>query len=156
MAHDQPITFRDAAEDDLYAIVELLSDDILGATRERLEDPLPDHYVAAFRALERQPGSRLIVAVDSGDQVVGCLQLTITHGLAHRGMTKATIEAVRIKCECRNARIGERLVRFAIDEARQARCGVVQLTTDRRRGDAHRFYERLGFEPTHIGMKLKL
>ncbi|MEM7123399.1 MAG: GNAT family N-acetyltransferase [Pseudomonadota bacterium] len=147
---------RTATKDDLQAIVALLADDVLGATRERLEDPLPAAYVEAFDAIERQSGNRIIVAVDDNDDVMGCLQLTLTPGLARHGMMRATIEAVRIARNHRNTGLGEQMFRFAIDEAKKAGCGLVQLTTDRTRPDAHRFYERLGFEPSHIGMKLNL
>lgn len=148
--------FRAATQDDLHAVVEMLADDVLGAQRERLEDPLPSAYTEAFEAIERQPGNQVIVAVDDNDNVIGCLQLTLTPGLARLGMTRATIEGVRIARDHRNTGLGEELFRFAIDEARRAGCGLVQLTTDRARPDAHRFYERLGFEPSHIGMKRKL
>ena len=147
---------RTATKVDLQAIVALLADDILGETRERLEDPLPSSYAEAFDAIERQSGNQIIVAVDDNDDVMGCLQLTLTPGLARLGMTRATIEAVRIARDHRGSGLGEQMFRFAIDEAKKAGCGLVQLTTDRARPDAHRFYEKLGFEPSHIGMKLKL
>lgn len=148
--------FRAATRDDLHTIVELLIDDVLGAQRERLDDPLPAPYIDAFEAIELQPGNRIIVAVNDNDNVIGCLQLTLTPGLARLGMTRATIEAVRIARNHRNTGLGEQMFRFAIDEAKRAGCGLVQLTTDRERPDAHRFYEKLGFEPSHIGMKLSL
>ena len=148
--------FRTATKDDLHAVVELLTDDILGAQRERLEDPLPSPYTEAFEAIERQPGNQVLVAVDEDDNIIGCLQLTLTPGLARLGMTRATIEGVRIARGYRNTGLGEQMFRFAINEAKRAGCGLVQLTTDRARPDAHRFYEKLGFEPSHIGMKLKL
>ncbi len=148
--------FRAATKDDIHAVVELLADDILGAQRERLADPLPSPYTEAFEAIERQPGNQVLVAVDDNDNVVGCLQLTLTPGLARLGMTRATIEGVRIARSYRNTGLGEQMFRIAIDEAKKAGCELVQLTTDRARPDAHRFYEKLGFEPSHIGMKLKL
>ena len=148
--------FRPATADDLHAVVKLLADDVLGATRERLEDPLPAPYTEAFKAIDGQPGNQVLVAVDEDDNVIGCLQLTLTPGLARLGMTRATIEAVRIARNHRNTGLGEQMFMFAIDEAKKAGCGLVQLTTDRARPDAHRFYEKLGFEPSHIGMKLSL
>jgi ribosomal protein S18 acetylase RimI-like enzyme len=137
-------TIRDATEADLEAIVEMLADDPLGATRERFERPLPTVYRDAFAAIERQEGNRVLVADDDG-RVVGCLQLTMIPGLSRAGMTRAQIEGVRVARDARGRRLGERLVEAAIDAARDAGCGLVQLTTDQSRADAHRFYERLGF-----------
>jgi len=148
--------FRDAVKSDLYAIVELLADDALGAARERFQSPLPKEYLDAFDLLQQQLGNRLIVVVNDTGQVRGCLQLTFTAGLARRGASRATIEGVRICADDRGIGLGTELFEYAISEARKFGCSLVQLTTDRQRPDAHRFYERLGFEPSHIGMKLKL
>ncbi len=147
---------RDATERDLYSIVALLADDILGAKRESLSDPLPQEYVNAFRELTAQTGNRLIVAVDEADSVVGCLQLTFIPGIARRGAKRATIEGVRVSAEQRSGGLGKRLFEYAIEESRKADCHLVQLTTDKTRPDALRFYQRLGFKPTHEGMKLTL
>lgn len=147
--------FRNAVADDLPAIVRLLADDELGATRERDEDPLPREYREAFAAMERQEGNSLIVAVQDG-AVVGCLQLTFIAGISRLGMTRAQIEGVRVDRRYRSLGLGEALFRHAIERARQRACGLVQLTTDRSRGEAQRFYERLGFEASHLGMKLDL
>lgn len=147
--------FRDAVPGDLPAVVKLLADDALGSTRERDEDPLPQVYRDAFAAMERQGGNSPIVAVEDG-AVVGCLQLTLIAGLSRLGMTRAQIEAVRVDRRHRSRGLGEALFRHAIDRARAEGCGLVQLTTDRSRGDAQRFYERLGFEASHLGMKLDL
>jgi GNAT superfamily N-acetyltransferase len=97
----------------------------------------------------------LAVAV-ADDEVVGTLQLTFTSGLSRLGMTRATVEAVRVRSDQRGNRLGERLMKWAIDEARTRGCGLIQLTTDASRADAHRFYERLGFTASHVGMKLAL
>ena len=147
--------FRAATEADLPAIVRLLADDPLGATRERYATPLPAPYRRAFEALQAQSGNEIVLAVEDGE-VVGCLQLTIIPGLARLGMARGQIEAVRIAAGHRGAGLGEALFRHAIERARQAGCGLVQLTTDRSRGEAHRFYERLGFVDSHRGMKLSL
>ena len=147
--------FRTAVADDLPAIVRLLADDELGATRERNEDPLPQEYRDAFAAMERQGASIVILVVDDGG-VIGCLQLVYIPGLGRLGMTRAQIEAVRVDRRYRGRGIGEALVRHAIERARKHGCGLVQLTTDRSRSNAHRFYERLGFKASHIGMKLDL
>ena len=147
--------FRNATLDDLPAIVGLLADDDLGRGREHRGGPLPEEYLVAFAAMAEQPGNRMIVAVEDG-VVVGCLQLTRIAGLSRRGMLRAQIEAVRIARGRRGAGIGDALMRHAIDLARRDGCGLVQLTTDRSRDDAHRFYERLGFVASHLGMKLEI
>jgi ribosomal protein S18 acetylase RimI-like enzyme len=149
------IEFRTATEADLPAIVRLLADDPLGATRERDEAPLPEAYVEAFEAIRAQTGNEIIVAVDGG-AVVGCLQFTVIPGLARLGMRRGQIEGVRVDKRYRSKGVGEILFRHAIERARDAGCGLVQLTTDKSRPDALRFYERLGFVASHEGMKLVL
>lgn len=148
-------TIRTATEADLPGIVRLLADDDLGRGRERYADPLPQAYVDGFRAMQRQGGNDLLVAEDAG-QIVGCLQLTIIPGVSRLGATRAQIEAVRVDRSQRGRKLGEAMIRHAIDRARAAGCSLVQLTTDKARADAHRFYERLGFKATHEGMKLAL
>ncbi|MBN8199745.1 MULTISPECIES: GNAT family N-acetyltransferase [Bacillaceae] len=145
--------FRKANEEDLQAIVRLLADDELGAKRERYEEPLPDCYYKAFKAIEVQSGNQIILAVD-GQSVIGCLQLTIIPGLARQGMKRAQIEGVRVDQRHRGKRVGEALFKEAIAIAKSEGCGLVQLTTDKQRDDAHRFYNRLGFFASHEGMKL--
>lgn len=149
------VSFRDAGRPDVPAIVRLLADDALGAQRERVEDPLPASYYRAFDAMCAQAGNALIVGERDG-VVVACLQLSITHGLARQGRVRATIEAVRVARDLRGQGIGERLVAYAIERARGAGAGTAQLTTDKSRPDAHRFYERLGFKRSHEGMKLDI
>lgn len=146
---------REAVRADLDAIVRLLADDQLGSTRERIETPQPQRYLDAFEAVTRQEGNSILVAVEDG-AVIGCLQITLIHGVSRQGVTRAQIEGVRVAASARGKRIGETLVRHAVEAARAAGCGLVQLTTDKRRKDAHRFYERLGFEASHVGMKLSL
>lgn len=146
---------RKASKQDLPAIVRLLAHDPLGATRERLETPLPAAYGEAFQAMENQGGNDVIVALEE-NQVIGCLQLTLIPGLSRLGMKRAQIEGVRVAEDHRGKRIGEALMEHAITLAREDGCGLVQLTTDKSRPDAHRFYERLGFTITHAGMKLVL
>ncbi|MCP5367565.1 MAG: GNAT family N-acetyltransferase [Hyphomicrobiales bacterium] len=146
---------RPARIDDLPAIVALLADDPLGATRERAEDPLPQEYHDAFAAVAAQAGNELLVVEDDG-QVVGCMQLTFIPGLSRQGATRAQIESVRVRSDRRGQKIGEALFRHAINRARARGAGLVQLTTDLERTDARRFYERLGFQATHLGMKMAL
>ncbi len=147
------IEFRNARAEDLAAIVALLADDALGATRESVGDLAP--YREAFAALTAQKGNAIIVGDDNGE-VVACLQLMIVPGLSRRGATRAFIEGVRVASSRRGQRIGEAIVAHAIERARAGGCHLVQLTSDKSRTDAHRFYERLGFKATHIGMKLEL
>jgi len=146
------VVVRPARREDVAAIVRLLADDVLGAARERVEDPVAPVYLRAFDDMAAQPGNQLLVAERDGD-VIGCLQLTILTGLSRQGMRRALLEAVRVSARHRGARVGEQLVLEAIAQARVAGCGLVQLTSDATRVDAQRFYERLGFEKTHVGMK---
>ena len=137
------------------AIVRLLADDPLGAARESAADPLPGVYASAFLAVEASPDNEIIVGESEG-AVIACLQLTYIPGLGRKGVLRAQIEAVRVASSLRGTGLGERLMQHAIARARQRGCGLVQLTSDKERADAHRFYERLGFIATHDGMKLEL
>ena len=143
---------RPARRDDVPAIVHLLADDILGAKREQATKPLPKADWDAYDAIEAQGGNEILIAEVEGE-VIGCLQLTVIPGLSRRGMIRAQVEGVRVSSTHRGRRIGEMLIAAATDRARELGCKVLQLTTDKTRVDAHRFYERLGFESTHIGMK---
>lgn len=147
------MNFRKATEADVKEIVRLLADDELGSQRERYEEPLPAVYYEAFKAMEEQGGNEIILAVD-GQAVIGCLQLTIIPGLARQGMKRAQIEGVRVDQQFRGKGVGEALFKEAIIMAKSKGCSLVQLTTDKQRGDAHRFYDRLGFLASHEGMKL--
>jgi ribosomal protein S18 acetylase RimI-like enzyme len=149
------IEIREAEAGDLRAIVELLADDVLGAKRERLADPLPAAYHEAFAAIAADPHQRLLVAARAG-VVVACLQLTFIPGITHHGAWRAQIEGVRVARGVRGSAVGTQMVEHAVDMARQHGCRIVQLTTDKQRADARRFYERLGFAATHEGMKLSL
>lgn len=147
------LAFREAQYNDLPAIVELLSDDALGATRDGAHH-MPA-YEAALRAVHAQQGNSVIVAVME-DQVVGVLQLTLIPGLSRGGMLRAQIESVRVSSQHRRHNIGKALFEHAINRARDAGCGLVQLTSDKQRTDAIRFYESLGFIASHEGLKLAL
>ena len=149
------IELRTARAADLPAIVRLLADDPLGARRERDENPLPQAYREAFDSVQAQTGNEIIVAVDGGE-VIGCLHVTIIPGLSRLGMSRGQIESVRVDRRHRGKGVGEALLRQAIARAREAGCGLVQLTTDKSRADALRFYERLGFVASHEGMKLAI
>ena len=149
------LLFRDARRSDLPIIVGLLADDTLGSTRETVLDPLPPAYISAFEDIERDPRNELVVADDAGT-VVGVLQLTYIPGLTYQGGERAQIEGVRVAAEHRSRGVGRLLIEWAIERARSRGCRMVQLTTDKRRTDAHRFYESLGFVASHEGMKLRL
>jgi GNAT superfamily N-acetyltransferase len=150
---EDTVTIRRAVAGDVPAIVGMLADDPLGATREDPADPGP--YRAAFERIDADPSELLLVA-EVGGEVAGTLQLSLLPGLARRGALRAQLEAVRVASGRRGAGVGEHLVRHAVDEARRRGAVLVQLTSDRSRHDAHRFYERLGFAATHDGFKLPL
>ena len=144
---------RTATREDVPAIVALLADDPLGARRESPDDLAP--YLAAFEVIDADPHQVLVVA-DRDGAVVGTAQLTLLAGLSRRGATRAQIEAVRVSSDERGSGLGTTLIEWAIDEARNRGCALVQLTSDKSRMDAHRFYTRLGFQATHEGFKLML
>jgi GNAT superfamily N-acetyltransferase len=148
------LTIRRARRDDVAAIVAMLADDHLGSGRERVEDPLPGSYYQAFEAIARTPLIRMMVAEDAG-VVVGCLQLCVLPGLSSQGASRALVEDVRVASDRRGQRIGEQLLHWAIDQARADGCKLIELLTHRSRVDAQRFYARLGFEPSHVGMVLR-
>lgn len=147
------IEIRSAVTSDIPAIVGMLADDELGASRESPDDLTP--YQVAFVRLEKDPNQFLMVAVRNGT-VIGTLQLTIIPGLSRRGSTRAVIEGVRVHSSARGEGIGEQMIRWAIEESGRQGCQLVQLTSDKTRPEAHRFYERLGFTDSHIGFKLQL
>ncbi|VEF47547.1 N-acetyltransferase GCN5 [Bacillus freudenreichii] len=142
-----------AKKSDLKEIVRLLADDELGSKREKYEDPLPEAYYDAFSAIENQSGNQILLAIQD-EIIIGCLQLTIIPGLARLGMKRAQIEGVRVDKNYRGQKVGAALFREAITIAKSKDCGLVQLTTDKDRKDALRFYEKLGFTSSHEGMKL--
>ncbi len=145
-------TLRRATRDDLPAIVAMLADDALGAGRERPGLPLAAGYLAAFEAIDRDPRCELLVACRDG-RVVGTMQIDYAPGLSWQGAWQATISAVRVASAERSRGIGRAMLEQGIARARARGCRVVQLSADRSRHDAHRFYERLGFVASHLGMK---
>lgn len=152
------LIFRDAAPADIPTMLELShAGDARGADTPPLDpaslsDP---RYRTAFDAITADPNHRLIVAERNGD-VVGTLQISIIPGLPRFGMTRGILENVHIRADQRGNGLGSQLVQWAIDRCREAGCGLVQLTSNKSRLDAHRFYRKLGFEPTHEGFKLFL
>ncbi|HEU5030792.1 MAG TPA: GNAT family N-acetyltransferase [Spirillospora sp.] len=149
------MTFREATVDDLPQIVRLLADDPLGATRETLAEEIPEAYFTAFTAIAKDPNNHLVVA-DVAGTVAGTLQLTYIPGLTYTGGERAQIEGVRVAADERGRGLGQTMITWAIDQARARGCRVVQLTTDRQRPDAIRFYQKIGFRPSHMGMKYHL
>lgn len=148
--------FRAAKKGDLPEIVALLADDALGQSREDPSVPLREEYGRAFDEITAQAGNQVIVAVDQSDRICACLQITFVPGLARLGAKRATIEGVRVAADQRGSGLGQQLFEHAIYLAREAGCSLVQLTTDKSRPDAARFYQRLGFEASHEGMKLSI
>ncbi len=144
---------RRAVLSDVPAIVDLIAADQIGATRDGGD---LEPYERAFATIDADPAQLLVAVTDDGGAVVGTLQLTFIPGLARRGGLRAQIEAVRVREDLRGCGLGRALFAWAIDEARARGCALVQLTSDKRRADALRFYDDLGFAATHEGLKLRL
>jgi GNAT superfamily N-acetyltransferase len=149
------IHIRRAEVADLPAIIAMLADDELGSAREDASLPLAQAYLDAFAAIDADHNQFLAVMADDAE-IIGTLQITFLAGLSLRGARRGQIEAVRIAADRRGERLGQRLFDWAIEKCRERGCRVVQLTTNKTRLDAHRFYERLGFKASHIGYKLEL
>jgi GNAT superfamily N-acetyltransferase len=147
------LSIRSAQHCDIAALIALYGDDDIGVTREAME---PDEaYQSAFDAIQRDPNHILVVG-ERDAKIVATLLLSFLPGLSRHGAWRAQIESMRVSGELRGQGIGQALIDWSIDQARQRGCRLIQLTSDRRRDDAHRFYERAGFEPTHFGYKLSL
>ena len=149
-----PVTIRTARRDDVATIIAMLADDHLGRARERLEHPLSAPYYQAFERLSGDANIELVVA-EQGGRVVGCLQLCILPGLSSQGASRGLIEDVRVASDRRSRGIGEQLVQWAVGEAQARGCKLVELLTHHTRVDAQRFYERLGFARSHLGMTIR-
>lgn len=150
----EAVSIRPACREDVAAIVAMLADDHLGRARERVEDPLPASYYDAFARIERDPNLTLIVAERAG-RVVGCLQLAVLSGISSQGGSRGLLEDVRVAADCRSRGIGEQLVQWAMTEAKARGCNLVELLTHQTRVDAQRFYKRLGFTASHVGMTVR-
>ena len=151
----QNVHFRLAKRADLPSIVRMLADDDLGSQRERYEDPLPEEYFAAFEQIENEPNHELIVAERNGE-VIGTLHLMFLPSISFQGGLRAQVESVRVDKQFQSQGIGSAMMQWSIERAKQRGAHLVQLTTHKTREDAHRFYERLGFKGSHLGMKLSL
>lgn len=152
----EKVSIRPAEKEDVPAIVSMLADDKLGKTREDFRDPLPEVYYKAHLKISEDPNQELMVVVDDADKVIGTLQLSLIPYLTYQGGIRAQIEAVRIHKDYRGQGIGKVVFKWCIDRAREKGAHVVQLTTDKKRPEAIRFYEELGFRASHEGMKLHL
>jgi len=149
------VAFRLATRDDLSAMVRMLADDDLGSQREKLDDPLSEPYYAAFEKIDSDPNHELVVAELNGE-VIGTLHLMFLPSISFQGGLRAQIESVRVDTKYRNQGVGMEMMKWAVERAKLRGAHVIQLTTHLSRKDAHRFYERLGFKGSHLGMKLSL
>jgi ribosomal protein S18 acetylase RimI-like enzyme len=149
------IRFRSASRDDLQTIVKLLADDELGTERESLDQHDYSQYEKAFEAILGDPNPLFAVAI-MGAEIVGCMQLSFVPGLSHQGSWRGQIESVRTASSHRGQGIGRAFFQWAFQQFRERGCGLVQLTSDKRRAESIGFYESLGFRATHEGMKLTL
>ena len=150
------LSFRQAKAADLEAIVAMLADDPLGAQREALRQPLPGSYRHAFAAIEADPNNELVLACLPESTIAGVLQLTFIPSITYQGRWRALIEGVRVDAHCRGQGIGRAMFQWAEQRARERHCHMLQLTTDKARPDALRFYQSLGFVASHEGMKMRL
>lgn len=148
------LVIRPAAADDLPAIVAMLADDPLGSEREDPSAPLHPRYQQAFAAISANFNQHLVV-IDWEGEALGCLQLTVVQGLSRLGAARGVIEGVRVRSDRRGMGLGARLIAWAVEVSRRQGCAAVELTAHESRADAHRFYARLGFQPTHVGFKLE-
>ncbi len=146
--------FREANKNDVIEIVRMISHDKLGKLREDFKDPLPSKYYTAFDNITNDNNQELIVLENDNKEIIGTFQLTFIQYLTYQGGTRAQIEAVRIREDQRGKGIGQKMFLWAIDRARERKAHLIQLTTDKKRQGALRFYEKLGFQATHEGMKL--
>ena len=153
MSHN--IIFRVATHTDVPSIVRLLADDELGSLREKYENPIPESYYSAYELVDKDPNHELIVA-ELDAKVIGTLHLMFLPSLSFQGGLRAQVESVRVDTHHQNQGIGSQMMKWAIQRAKARKAHIVQLMTHQSRADAHRFYERLGFKGTHLGMKLSL
>jgi GNAT superfamily N-acetyltransferase len=151
------VELRRATGDDLAGLVALLAGDVLGANKEALDQSGEQlaPYRRAFALIDADPAHLLVVARE-GSQVVGTLQLSVLPGLSRRGGLRGQIESMHVRSELRGRGLGAAMIGWAVEEARRRGCGLVQLTSNKVRSDAHRFYARLGFLASHEGFKLEL
>lgn len=146
--------FRKANKQDVIEIVKMIADDKLGALREDFQDPLPEKYYSAFENISNDPNQELIVVDTEVGQIIGTLQLSFIQYLTYKGGIRAQIESVRIRKDQRGKGIGEQMFLWAIERSKERGAHLLQLTTDKKRPEALKFYEKLGFVGSHEGLKL--
>ncbi len=154
MRNNIKIKFRRATEKDVYSIVEMIADDELGKRRENFQTPLPQEYMEAFKNIGSDKNQELIVLENEKSEIIGTLQLTFIQYLTYRGGIRAQIEAVRIRKDQRGLGIGKKMFEWAIERSKERKAHLLQLTTDKKRPEAIKFYEDLGFRSSHEGMKI--
>ena len=150
------MNFRKATENDVAVIIEMIADDELGNKRENFKIPLPEEYLKAFDKINSDDNQELIVVENQDIEIIGTLQLSFIQYLTYRGGIRAQIEAVRIRKDKRGIGIGKIMFEWAINRAKERKAHLVQLTTDKKRPKAIKFYEELGFTQSHEGMKMHL
>jgi GNAT superfamily N-acetyltransferase len=148
------MNFRKATENDVSVIVEMIADDELGKKREKFQIPLPSEYLKAFEKISSDKNQELIVVENEDLEIIGTLQLSFIQYLTYRGGIRAQIEAVRIRKDKRGLGIGKIMFEWAINRAKERKAHLLQLTTDKKRTKAIKFYEELGFKQSHEGMKM--
>ncbi|MDO9024296.1 GNAT family N-acetyltransferase [Zwartia sp.] len=148
--------FRIAQQTDLADIIKMLADDPLGSQREEFSDPVKPCYLEAFNHIDADPNNEIIVAADHDNRLLGFLQITYIPNLTLQGSWRAQLEGVRVNTSKRSTGIGKALVEHAIERAKIRGCHMVQLTSNSMRQDALRFYQSLGFNPSHVGFKLSI
>ncbi|MFT0713416.1 N-acetyltransferase family protein [Flagellimonas lutimaris] len=146
--------FRKANSGDIQAIVEMIADDALGSTRENFTIPLPKTYYDAFERIDSDNNQELMVVQNEENEIIAVFQLTFIPYLTYQGGVRAQIEGVRVHKDHRGLGIGKTVFEWAINRAKDRKAHLLQLTTDKKRPDAIRFYESLGFKATHEGMKM--
>ena len=146
--------FRKATINDVSAIVQMIADDQLGKQRENIQVPLPSEYLEAFENISSDENQELIVLENEDAEIIGTLQMTFIQYLTYRGGIRAQIEAVRIRKDQRGLGIGKKMFQWAIKRAQERKAHLLQLTTDKKRPEALKFYEDLGFIASHEGMKM--
>ena len=148
------MNLRKATEKDISSIVKMIADDELGKQRENFQNPLPEGYIIAFRNIKSDKNQELIVIENERSEIIGTLQLTFIQYLTYKGGIRAQIEAVRIRKDHRELGIGKKMIEWAIERAKERKAHLLQLTTDKKRPVAIKFYEDLGFRFSHEGMKM--
>ena len=145
---------RKATKKDLLEIVEMIAEDDLGNKREIIQEPLTDDYINAFKSIDNDANQELIIVENDNSEIIGTMQLSFIQNLTYRGGLRAQIEAVRIRKDKRGNGIGKIMFEWAVNRAKERKAHLLQLTTDKKRANAIKFYKGIGFIATHEGMKM--